>query len=511
MSESGGEEKPVEQGASSGAEASSTKEAVVDVVPTESVATVESIDESKDPVNEDKQPGNSEEEVLSKKRKNLSPTSSEAGSEDGDSTAGPMQPQLDDDNQYDMGDGFMVGDNEEDGDDGGQKRKKSRTKVERKRLRKNIDKVVLDEDDLAIMEENKQDDEAGQEDAVADGEADGGSEGGDDFISPDTQQVGVNQADDELDDFIIDEGSDNGMEEGAAGEGERVEEGATAAAQVPTGGRRQASQHFSIGPTQDEVQESMDIFGIEDLNDLDLDELDYRDDDEGEEGGRDATTTAERGTAADASNKGFDPARQKIERQTLIDNFYTEQDEIIRAVDYPERLHQIIDGRSTPDDQERARQAVWMSHKLCDAMITEASKKGGAYIPTADTLRQSLEEPIKSVLHFLQVDMHEVPFIWAYRKDYLHEKMTRKHLWYILALDEKWEKMFTIQSRILADIETLRDYERFASGADVDDELQTGLAKIAELEKMLEESGEKLSALREIEIRWYCSLRFHIK
>ena len=92
--------------------------------------------------------------------------------------------------------------------------------------------------------------------------------------------------------------------------------------------------------------------------------------------------------------------------------------------------------------------------------------------------------------------MLEVPFIWAYRKDYLHEKMTRKHLWFILALDEKWEKMFTLQSRILTDIETLGDYERFASGADVEDELQSRSAKITELYKMLEESGEKISALR---------------
>ena len=183
---------------------------------------------------------------VSKKRKNLSPTSSEDGSDDdGDSTAGPMTDPVDDENQYDMGDGFMVGDEEEDG--GGQKRKKSK-KVERKRLRRNVDKVVLDEDDLAIMEENRQDevvDAAVDKVAYVEGEEDG-SEGGDDFISPDAQQAGeVPQGDDEMNDFIVDEGSDAEQEPGGdEGARSRVVDAAPVASS-----RRQASQHFAMGPT----------------------------------------------------------------------------------------------------------------------------------------------------------------------------------------------------------------------------------------------------------------------
>ena len=70
----------------------------------------------------------------SKKRKMPTPESSEVKvKEDEDALA--AKPAVDEDNQYDMADGFMVGDDE---DDTGisRSRKKNRTKVERKRLRK---------------------------------------------------------------------------------------------------------------------------------------------------------------------------------------------------------------------------------------------------------------------------------------------------------------------------------------------------------------------------------------
>ena len=71
----------------------------------------------------------------SKKRKMPTPESSEGESEGEDEDALAAKPAVDEDNQYDMADGFMVGDDE---DDTGisRSRKKNRTKVERKRLRK---------------------------------------------------------------------------------------------------------------------------------------------------------------------------------------------------------------------------------------------------------------------------------------------------------------------------------------------------------------------------------------
>lgn len=50
-------------------------------------------------------------------------------------------------------------------------------------------------------------------------------------------------------------------------------------------------------------------------------------------------------------------------------------------------------------------------------------------------------------LLFLQVNLLEAPFIWTYRRDYLHSLMTRKHLWTLLAWDEKWDKLYSIKKR----------------------------------------------------------------
>jgi transcriptional accessory protein Tex/SPT6 len=40
-----------------------------------------------------------------------------------------------------------------------------------------------------------------------------------------------------------------------------------------------------------------------------------------------------------------------------------------------------------------------------------------------------------------------VPFIWTYRRDYLHVQMTRKHLWMIFGWDEKWDKLYSMKKR----------------------------------------------------------------
>ena len=253
--------------------------------------------------------------------------------------------------------------------------------------------------------------------------------------------------------------------------------------------RRAVSQHF-VGPTSDEVQESMDIFGIEDLNDLDLDDMDYDAERNGEEDGMGNLAEG----SARADTKVSDAGRQKIERQTLVDNFYTEKDEALRTIDFPERMYNIIHGRSVPDEEERTREAQWMSVKLAGMMIAE--QKNNAYSVSLETLQQSLVEPIKSVLLLMQVEHMEVPFIWAYRKDYLHDQMRRKHLWYILSLDERWEGTFSLQSKVLNEIDMLGDFDRFANGANLEAEQEKRQVKITALRKSSDESQEKSAALK---------------
>ncbi len=50
-----------------------------------------------------------------------------------------------------------------------------------------------------------------------------------------------------------------------------------------------------------------------------------------------------------------------------------------------------------------------------------------------------------------------MPFLWAYRRDYLHAQMTRDHLWQLLALDEQWEALYVMRKRLCEVIQALGD------------------------------------------------------
>jgi hypothetical protein len=50
-----------------------------------------------------------------------------------------------------------------------------------------------------------------------------------------------------------------------------------------------------------------------------------------------------------------------------------------------------------------------------------------------------------------------VPFIWTHRRDYLHETMTRPHLWWIQTMDEKWEGIIGRRNRILLELQYIQD------------------------------------------------------
>lgn len=61
----------------------------------------------------------------------------------------------------------------------------------------------------------------------------------------------------------------------------------------------------------------------------------------------------------------------------------------------------------------------------------------------------------------------EVPFIWAYRRDYLHPEVDCDLLWYIYDLDQKWEALRKQRERLLQEIETIRDAAEGISDDDV--------------------------------------------
>ncbi len=41
----------------------------------------------------------------------------------------------------------------------------------------------------------------------------------------------------------------------------------------------------------------------------------------------------------------------------------------------------------------------------------------------------------------IQEHKFEIPYIWAQKKDYIHNILTRKHLWFIYNMDMQWDEL----------------------------------------------------------------------
>ena len=61
-----------------------------------------------------------------------------------------------------------------------------------------------------------------------------------------------------------------------------------------------------------------------------------------------------------------------------------------------------------------------------------------------------------------------MPFIWAYRRDYLHPLMTRKHLWAVFLLEEDWDRSVASKLRFQEEVTALSDAAQ-AADAGVED------------------------------------------
>jgi hypothetical protein len=73
--------------------------------------------------------------------------------------------------------------------------------------------------------------------------------------------------------------------------------------------------------------------------------------------------------------------------------------------------------------------------------------------------------------HHSQEEQREVPFIWTHRRDYLHQAMTRPHLWWIQTMDEKWENIITKRNRILRDLQYIQDTGGASSSSEKSDQV----------------------------------------
>lgn len=172
------------------------------------------------------------------------------------------------------------------------------------------------------------------------------------------------------------------------------------------------------GPTYDQLQEAMDIFGAG--------YDDFSDEEEGAGFGGDADSVGEGGATGEAAEqRRIQKLRARFERAHLVATFCTDRDEELRRVDRPERMQQMLVGRDTPSEGERQLEARWMASKLAARMIADRHLDSSrqtvpqvanpqaafesdlySYHSEADKeerLRKELQGPIVQVLKFLQV------------------------------------------------------------------------------------------------------------
>ncbi|KAI9292878.1 hypothetical protein K502DRAFT_62729 [Neoconidiobolus thromboides FSU 785] len=138
-----------------------------------------------------------------------------------------------------------------------------------------------------------------------------------------------------------------------------------------------------------------------------------------------------------ALQAAFEPAE-------LAERMMTEQDEIIRNMDMPERMQgrfaDLMDNR--PDDSEIEAEATWICNKMVDLLQSEFFSE-----VATSTAPSIVKDSVTACLAFFNKDFLEVPFIWHYRRDYLiHQDSKIDHLKDILQLPDIW-RIYDLDSK----------------------------------------------------------------
>lgn len=444
-------------------------------------------------------------------------------SSEGDDVMEDSSEEDDDDNDEEairkVREGFIVDDDEE--DDGIESVKKRRRKHKRRREKETQKEDVddaLDEDDLELLRENSgaaprssstskfkrlkralpdgeetletgasQKQKNGLTDFFSDNE-DAGNDDDDDDRAPDDEERNIL---DEFEDFIEeDEFSDE--EEARAHKAQQQRERAKR-----TGPKLDTSKLSNVD--RESLQQLFEVFGNGGEYEWALEAQEIED-----EGNNDQEPTA---------------LDEVFEHAELKDRMLTEEDNLVRIIDIPERFQKYRANLNYMDLEgaELEKEKLWIGKIL----FTEKQS----------TLDAALEAPffeaVGKVVEFISKDNWEVPFIWAHRRDFLiyteettspegvsktnvHKLLFEDDLWRITRLDieyhslyekrvntEKIIKKLQVEDDSLKDIETqesmvaiqdLQDYINFTYSAEL-----KKLNESKDLENIQEEDDDKKS------------------
>ena len=441
----------------------------------------------------------------------------EAGEDSDEVNNSDDEDELSDEENY-IDDGFVVmGDeelelSEEEGDN------VVKTKKTWQKLKKKTDKVVLDEEDELLILDNQLRDTERKEDLNGKKEISDDVSVDEDVVVEESsrkrQDLYAEEDEDDLEDFIAREDDEDDDDDDKMSKRRAI-----AAPKLPY--RRNKE-----GPTFDQVQEAIDIFG----HGYD-DQFSDEDEEVEVEGEYPPPLPISEDNATDKirsvkEKKVVQRLRSKFDRSQLVMGFCTDRDEIIRHIDQPERLITISKLSSTTttitatngkdaiaaSDADLEQEAEWLSHKLAEKIISDFSiedqrlssiekrltmMQQQSSSPPADLRliqekRSSLPHQVDSetlsaelvpvalfVLQCLLVDHLDVPFIWTYRKDYLHQYMSSSHLWVVLDLHDQWTAIGGMRQRIVKVIRTL------SAATSLDEEVQVRSEEYSSQERLL--------------------------
>ena len=175
----------------------------------------------------------------------------------------------------------------------------------------------------------------------------------------------------------------------------------------------------------------------------------------------------------DEEGKPQPTLRDVFEPSEIVERMMTDADDIIRAIDIPERMQiaqagivpRVVSAANEVSDllleQDQLNEASnWVSTRISNALTAQ-------YLTPKDGLQPPLQEPflhaIRRVLHFLCYEYFEVPFIWVHRRDYfIHHNpdapnpqdrsrplLSREDLWKIYGLAIKYRAMLDRKANLL--------------------------------------------------------------
>lgn len=334
--------------------------------------------------------------------------------------------------------GFIVDDDEVE-----ERRRKKRSKKRKREETRNTVDDALDEDDLELLMENSGARPEGKgagklkrlKRAHLEARENGEQETGGGLRDMFSDDEGLEEAEvlrdktgdrnilDEFEDFIED---DEFSDEGEARERNRQQRELT----KRSGPRLDTSKLSSVD--RESLQQLFEVFG---------NGTEY-------EWALEAQEMEDEGNAENLEPTSLD---EVFEHSELKERMLTEEDNMIRVIDVPERLQKYRMNLNYIDleEEELKREQSWVANLLF-------IEKQGSLSPQ---LEGPFKEAVSKVVEFVSKDSYEVPFIWTHRRDFLlyseevsnedgtvnnnvHKLLFEDDLWRIVKLDNEYHSLY---------------------------------------------------------------------